>query len=102
MDIERIKSKVATDNYVYTSHADLERKADDLTLRQVETALLNGQILEQYPDTGRGGAMQKTSQFISCADGAAIKLQSSRSTFRGHPNSLIRKRGHKRHVRKTM
>jgi hypothetical protein len=54
MDIERIKSKVATDDYVYTSHADLERKADDLTLRQVETALLNGQILEQYPDTGRG------------------------------------------------
>lgn len=54
MDIERIKSKVATDDYVYTSHADLERKADDLTLRQVETALLGGQILEQYSDTGRG------------------------------------------------
>lgn len=52
MDIELIKSKVVTDDYVYTSHADLERKADDLTLRQVETALLNGQILEQYPDTG--------------------------------------------------
>jgi len=54
MDIERIKAKVAADDYVYTSHADLERKADDLTLRQVEIALLNGQILEQYPDTGRG------------------------------------------------
>jgi hypothetical protein len=54
MDIERIQSKVATDDYVYTSHADLERKADDLTLRQVETALLGGRILEQYPDTGRG------------------------------------------------
>lgn len=54
MDIERIKSKVMTDDYVYTSHADLERKADDLTLKQVETALLDGQILEQYPDTGRG------------------------------------------------
>ena len=40
--------------YVYTSHADLERKADDLTLKQVETALLDGQILERYPDTGRG------------------------------------------------
>lgn len=54
MDIERIQSKVMTDDYVYTSHADLERKADDLTLKQVETALLDGQILERYPDTGRG------------------------------------------------
>jgi hypothetical protein len=54
MDIERIKSKIATDDYVYTSHADLERKADDLTLGQVGTALLNGRILEQYSDTGRG------------------------------------------------
>jgi hypothetical protein len=32
----------------------LERKADNLTLAQVEEALLNGKILEQYPDTGRG------------------------------------------------
>ena len=37
-----------------TSHGDLERKADDLTLAQVEEALLDGEILEAYPDTGRG------------------------------------------------
>ncbi len=29
-------------------------KADDLTFYQVEEAVLNGMILEQYPDTGRG------------------------------------------------
>lgn len=54
MDIEQIKAKIKAEEYVYTSHADIERKADDLTLLQVEDALLNGQILEQYPDTGRG------------------------------------------------
>ncbi|NMF84756.1 DUF4258 domain-containing protein [Nodosilinea sp. P-1105] len=54
MDIEQIQAKVKVDEYVYTSHADVERKADDLTLRQVEVALLNGQILEHYADTGRG------------------------------------------------
>ena len=54
MDIEQIQAKVKADEYVYTSHADVERKADDLTLRQVEMALLNGQILEHYADTGRG------------------------------------------------
>ncbi|MDZ7761562.1 MAG: DUF4258 domain-containing protein [Desulfovermiculus sp.] len=54
MDIESIKAKVQRDQYVYSLHADIERKADDLTLQEVETALLNGEILEQYADTGRG------------------------------------------------
>jgi hypothetical protein len=40
--------------YVYTHRAEIERKADALTYAQVEDALLNGEILEQYPDTGRG------------------------------------------------
>ena len=39
---------------MYSHHADLERRADDLTLAQVEDTLLAGAILEQYPDTGRG------------------------------------------------
>ncbi|MGF1518513.1 MAG: DUF4258 domain-containing protein [Nodosilinea sp.] len=54
MDIGEINDKIRRDAYVYTSHADLERQADDLTLMQVEEALLNGQIIEQYMDTGRG------------------------------------------------
>ena len=32
----------------------VKRIPDDLTLAQVENALLTGEILEQYPDTGRG------------------------------------------------
>jgi hypothetical protein len=54
MDIETIKAKLRADEYVYTSHADLERKADDLTFGEIEEALLGGKILEAYPDTGRG------------------------------------------------
>lgn len=54
MDIEKIKARIRADEYVYTSHGDLERKADGLTLAQVEEALLAGEILESYPDTGRG------------------------------------------------
>ena len=54
MDIEEIKTKVRANEYIYSHHADLERKADVLTLAQVENALLTGEILEQYPDTGRG------------------------------------------------
>jgi hypothetical protein len=54
MDIERIKALLRQDNYVYSLHADIERKADDLTFAQVEEALLNGTLLEDYSDTGRG------------------------------------------------
>jgi len=54
MDIEEIKAKVRADEYVYSFHAEIERKADELTFAQIEKALLNGEILEQYPDTGRG------------------------------------------------
>lgn len=54
MDIAEIKAFVQADRYVYSVHADLERKADNLTLAQVEKAILDGMILEQYLDTGRG------------------------------------------------
>ena len=54
MDTEEIIAKVRCDQYVYTHHADIERRADALTFAQVEEALLNGEILEAYPDTGRG------------------------------------------------
>ncbi len=54
MNLEEIKARIRAEEYVYTSHGDLERKTDDLTLKQVEDALLAGQVLESYPNTGRG------------------------------------------------
>lgn len=54
MDIEEIKAKVRDDQYLYSLHAEVECRVDELTFAQVEEALLVGEILEQYPDTGRG------------------------------------------------
>ena len=54
MEAEEIQAKVSQNLYVYTAHGDIERQADGLTFTQVEEALLNGEILEQYPNTGRG------------------------------------------------
>lgn len=54
MNIVEIKRKVRRGDYVFTLHAEIERKADDLTFGQIERALLSGKILEQYPDSGRG------------------------------------------------
>ncbi len=54
MDIQAIKERVRQQAYVYSLHADIERRSDELTFHQIENALLEGEILEQYPDTGRG------------------------------------------------
>ena len=54
MDVEAIKACVRHGKFVYSLHAEWKRKAHDLTLAQVKEALLDSEILEQYPDTGRG------------------------------------------------
>jgi hypothetical protein len=54
VDIEEIEARIRNNQYVYTHHAEIERKAEELTFAQVEEAFLNGEILEHYPDTGRG------------------------------------------------
>ena len=54
MKLAEIKRKVKEGRYVYTLHAEIERKADDLTFHQIEQALLTSEVLEQYPDAGRG------------------------------------------------
>jgi Domain of unknown function (DUF4258) len=54
VDVETIREKVRQDAYVYSQHAELATREDDLTFAQVEEALLGGRILEKYPDTGRG------------------------------------------------
>jgi hypothetical protein len=40
--------------YFFSRHADRERQNDNLTIIEVEEALLTGRILEQYQNTGRG------------------------------------------------
>lgn len=52
--IDWIKQVVRDDDYRYSQHGDQERQNDNLTLIEVKQALLNGRILEQYEDTGRG------------------------------------------------
>jgi hypothetical protein len=54
MDIEIIKTKVQRGELVFSIHAEEERMDEDLTAQDVITAILNDEILEQYPDTGRG------------------------------------------------
>lgn len=54
MAIDWIKQCVVDERYRYSRHGDKERQNDNLSLLEIEQALLNGRIIEQYPDTGRG------------------------------------------------
>jgi hypothetical protein len=49
-----IKIEINNQNYEISLHADDERIAENLTITEVECALLNYEIIEHYPDDPRG------------------------------------------------
>ncbi len=55
-DIKWIHDGIKKDEYYFSRHGDKERQNDNLTISEVEKALLNGMIIEQYKDTGRGAS----------------------------------------------
>ena len=52
--IEWLEECVRKGTYYFSKHGDQERQDDNLTIAEIEEALLTGRILEQYGDTGRG------------------------------------------------
>ena len=49
-----IHNEIKKQTYEISFHADEERIADELTVNQLEFALLNCEIIEHYPDDPRG------------------------------------------------
>lgn len=54
LDIVWIQNRIREGQYYFSRHGDQERQNDNLTLAEIEEALLSGLLLEQYEDTGRG------------------------------------------------
>lgn len=54
MKIEEIREKVQQDEYEISFHAEKERYAEDIAISDLETAIINGEILENYLDDPRG------------------------------------------------
>lgn len=54
MDIEWIKQRVRSGNPEFSGHADDERQAERISVAEVEGAILDGEILEDYPNDPRG------------------------------------------------
>jgi hypothetical protein len=54
MDLAELRGLVIQGRYEFSAHAQRERLAEDLDVIGIEQALLNGEILEQYPSDLRG------------------------------------------------
>ena len=54
MDIETIKARVRSGNFVLSAHADQEAADENIDIAEIRDAILNDEILERYADTGRG------------------------------------------------
>jgi hypothetical protein len=50
MIIEDIKEAIRNNQIKITDHADEEAEADDLTFDEIYFFMLDGEIIEQYPD----------------------------------------------------
>jgi len=56
MDIEDLKEKFRRGDYEISLHAEKERYDEDISLYDIEVAVANGEILEDYPDDSRGAS----------------------------------------------
>ena len=56
--VAAIQARVSEERYRLTSHAEREREADQITIREIKEALLSSQceVIENYPDDPRGAS----------------------------------------------
>lgn len=54
MNINEIREKIRSGVYEISFHAEKERYAENITIKDLENAVQNGEILESYPEDTRG------------------------------------------------
>ena len=54
MDIEQVKALIRRRRYKTSHHAEVEREVEAITIDDIKTAILNGELLEDCPDDPRG------------------------------------------------
>jgi hypothetical protein len=54
MKFEDIKRAAENDEFVLSQHAHEERQAESIGIDDIKTAILNGEIVESYPEDKRG------------------------------------------------
>lgn len=53
MEIETIRKKVLLDEYSFVSHGLIEARKEGIAPEDIESAILNGKIIEDYPERYR-------------------------------------------------
>jgi hypothetical protein len=56
MDVGAIRRSVAEGKYEFSKHAEREREADMISTAELEEAMSNCEIIEEYPDDPRGAS----------------------------------------------
>jgi hypothetical protein len=56
VDIEEIREKVKKEEFILSYHAHEERLAESIEIEDIKTALIKGEIIEDYPEDKRGGS----------------------------------------------
>ena len=64
MDMDWIRDRILRSEYLITLHADQERRNDNLEIADMEQAILDGTVIEEYPGDPRGPS------FLICGQGA--------------------------------
>ncbi|MBI3000225.1 MAG: DUF4258 domain-containing protein [Deltaproteobacteria bacterium] len=54
MDVRAIRRLISEGKYELSKHAEREREADMISVRELEDALKNCEIIDDYPDDPRG------------------------------------------------
>lgn len=77
MDFKAIKKHIKDKDYLFSEHADEERTKDQLTVEEVEQAILSGKVLEERLDDPRGesrliGGKTEDGRFIHAVVGLRL------------------------------
>ncbi len=79
LDIEWIRQQIRRGNYELSGHVDDERQAERIPIADVGSALLKGEILEDYPNDPRGPSCLPRSEIKSQVTAALGRASEPRS-----------------------
>jgi hypothetical protein len=86
MQIDEIRKLIRAGRYEVSLHAQQERLEDDLDVSEIETAILSGEVIEDYPDDPRGPSCLISGQ----AGNKAVHAVVGWARMRGEENRTLR------------
>ena len=86
LDIDQIQRLVRQGQYEFSIHAQQERLEEDLDVTEIEAALMQGEILEAYPEDPRG----ESCLVLGSAGAKPIHAVLGWASIRGEDEDILR------------